>query len=115
MQYPIVRFLLAATLFAIPATVLPAQALSAPASSAVVTPLSDAGPRIPASVAPRFAEASDLAPALMQQRASRRDVAWMAVGGAALAVGLLIGGDAGTIIAVSGGVIGLVGLFRYLQ
>jgi hypothetical protein len=39
----------------------------------------------------------------------------MAVGGAGLAVGLLIGGDAGTIIASTGGIIGLIGLYRFLR
>jgi hypothetical protein len=39
----------------------------------------------------------------------------MVVGGAGLVVGSIVGGDAGTIIMVSGGVIGLVGLFRWLR
>ena len=39
----------------------------------------------------------------------------MAVGGAALLSGLIIGDDAGTVIAVSGAVIGLYGLYLYLQ
>ena len=43
------------------------------------------------------------------------NVALMAVGGAAVVLGLLIGGDGGTILALGGGVIGLVGLYRYLQ
>jgi len=45
----------------------------------------------------------------------RSNIAWMAVGGAALVVGLMIGGNGGTIIALTGGVVGLVGLFRYMQ
>jgi hypothetical protein len=44
-----------------------------------------------------------------------RNVAMMIVGGAALIVGAVVGGTPGTIIMVGGGVIGLVGLFRYLQ
>lgn len=43
------------------------------------------------------------------------NIAMMAVGGAALVVGLIIGGDGGLIIATTGGVIGLVGLYRYLK
>lgn len=43
------------------------------------------------------------------------NVAMMIVGGAALVVGSVIGGDAGTIMMVGGGVIGLVGLYRYLR
>lgn len=52
--------------------------------------------------------------ALLRQRASH-DVALMFVGGAGLIVGSIIGGDAGTVIMVGSGVIGLVGLYRYLQ
>lgn len=50
-----------------------------------------------------------------QQNASRRDVAWMVLGGATLIVGSIVGGDGGTIIMIVGGVIGLTGLWRYLQ
>jgi len=41
--------------------------------------------------------------------------AMMIVGGAALLVGAVIGGDAGTIIMVGGGVVGLYGLYKFLQ
>ena len=41
--------------------------------------------------------------------------AMMVVGGAALITGAIIGGQAGTIIMVGGAVIGLVGLYDYLQ
>ena len=43
------------------------------------------------------------------------NIAMMAVGGAALVVGTIMGGDSGIIIATTGGVIGLVGLFRWLR
>ena len=43
------------------------------------------------------------------------NVAMMGVGLPAIVVGSMVGGDGGTIIAISGGVIGLVGLFRYLR
>lgn len=43
------------------------------------------------------------------------NLALMGVGGAAVVIGLLIGGDGGTILALGGAVIGLVGLYRYLQ
>jgi hypothetical protein len=39
----------------------------------------------------------------------------MGVGAAAVGLGLIIGGDGGTIIAITGGVIGLVALYRYLR
>jgi hypothetical protein len=41
--------------------------------------------------------------------------AMMIVGGAALVVGAVIGHTAGTLIMVGGAVIGLVGLYQYLQ
>lgn len=41
--------------------------------------------------------------------------ALMVVGGAALIVGAVIGGDEGQIIMVGGAVIGLIGLWRWLQ
>jgi uncharacterized membrane protein YiaA len=44
-----------------------------------------------------------------------RNPAMMIVGGAALVVGAVIGGQAGTIVMVGGAVIGLVGLWNYLQ
>lgn len=43
------------------------------------------------------------------------NVAMMIVGGTALIVGLSVGGDGGQIIAISGAVIGLIGMFRYLR
>ncbi|HEV7991455.1 MAG TPA: hypothetical protein VGP25_06490 [Gemmatimonadaceae bacterium] len=42
-------------------------------------------------------------------------VALMVVGGAALLAGLIIGGGAGTAIAVGGAVVGLYGLYEFLQ
>ena len=43
------------------------------------------------------------------------NIAMMGAGGAGLVVGLLMGGDNGMIIATTGGVVGLVGLYRYLR
>ena len=57
--------------------------------------------------------APELAP--MKFGPTNRNVAWMIVGGAGLLVGAVIGGDPGTIVMVGGGVIGLIGLFRYLN
>ena len=39
----------------------------------------------------------------------------MAVGGAALLTGLIISGDAGKVIAIGGAIVGLYGLYEYLQ
>ena len=41
--------------------------------------------------------------------------ALMVVGGAAVLTGLIIGGDAGHAIAFGGAVVGLIGLYQYLQ
>jgi hypothetical protein len=39
----------------------------------------------------------------------------MGAGAAALIVGLVIGGDAGKVVAIGGGAMGIVGLYRYLR
>lgn len=54
-------------------------------------------------------------PVPFQRSRSSRSVAMMVVGGAALIVGSVVGGDSGTIIMVGGGVVGLIGLWNYLQ
>jgi hypothetical protein len=51
----------------------------------------------------------------LQDTMTDRDVSWMIVGGAALLVGSMVEGDAGTLLMVGGAVIGLTGLFRYLR
>jgi hypothetical protein len=43
------------------------------------------------------------------------NLALMGVGAAGIVVGLLVGGDGGTFIALTGAVIGLVGLYRYIR
>lgn len=64
----------------------------------------------------RWAPAGALDEVLPQDRINAGpNIAMMAVGGAALVVGLIIGGDGGLIIATTGGVVGLVGLWRYLK
>jgi hypothetical protein len=44
-----------------------------------------------------------------------RNVVWMIIGGGMLVGGAIIGDDVGTIVSVTGLVIGLVGLYRYLR
>lgn len=46
---------------------------------------------------------------------TRHNKAMMVVGVAGLLLGAVIGGEAGTIIMIGGGVIGLYGLYQYLQ
>jgi hypothetical protein len=60
-----------------------------------------------------------LAPALAAPAPRRetpgRNPAMMIVGGVALLVGAVVGGDSGTIIMVAGGALGLYGLWQYLK
>jgi hypothetical protein len=72
-----------------------------------------AGPRITRAGVTHIT--ADVAPEPFRRDATRRNTSWMIVGGVMLLVGVVIGGDAGTIVALTGGAIGLVGLFRYLQ
>jgi hypothetical protein len=97
-----------------------AQAISlapAPTSAAVAAPVAEptTGPTLAAaSVAVRHAESPVTEP--VQRRAGYgQPVALMVVGGAALLTGLIIGNDAGAAIAVGGAVVGLIGLYQYLQ
>ena len=55
------------------------------------------------------------APAAARNGSVGQPEALMIVGGAAILVGAVIGGDAGDIFMIGGAVVGLVGLYRYLQ
>lgn len=70
-----------------------------------------------AALNPRTASVADTAAIvlLLPQARQSENVALMIVGGAAMVVGAVIGGDAGTIVMIGGGVAGLIGLFRYLR
>jgi hypothetical protein len=89
-------------------TTQPAATQPAATSAAPVGPTMEA-----ASVAVRHAPVTDAAPA--RRAGYGQPVALMVVGGAAVLVGLIIGGGAGTAIAIGGAVAGLVGLYQYLQ
>ena len=52
---------------------------------------------------------------LMAATTRHQSRAMMIVGGAALIVGAIIGGTPGTIVMVGGGVVGLIGLYNYLE
>ena len=52
---------------------------------------------------------------LQRRRNVGRPVALMVVGGAAIIIGAVIGGDAGTLFMIGGAVAGLIGLYQYLQ
>lgn len=87
------------------------------AAAATTTNPAPVGPRVAPADFVRWAPASGLADAMPPQDRINKgpNIAMMAVGGAALVVGLIIGGDGGLIIATTGGVVGLVGLYRYLR
>jgi hypothetical protein len=96
------------------------QMLLVPTTASVDTARasSAAGPRIAPVGFTRHVAASPAAPARPIEDTSRgdnRNVAMMGVGAAAVGLGLIIGGQGGTIVALTGGVVGLVGLYRYLQ
>ena len=104
------------------ALVLAVVPMSARAQSLVAAPATtEAAVAAPAMVGPVQTQVgvsravSATAPMIAQQSASRRDVSWMVLGGATLIVGSIVGGDGGTIIMIVGAVIGLTGLWRYLQ
>ena len=44
-----------------------------------------------------------------------KPAALMIVGGAAILIGAVIGGDAGALFMIGGAVVGLIGLYQYLQ
>jgi len=79
-----------------------------------------AGPRVEltrtAMHAPAASAQHDAALAAAARRQGMgQPMALMIVGGAALLAGIIIGGDAGTLIAIGGLVAGLIGLYQYLQ
>ena len=78
-----------------------------------------AGPRVEltstAMRAPIASAHQDAAAAMATRKSMGQPVALMIVGGAALLAGVIIGGDAGTLIAIGGVVAGLIGLYQYLQ
>lgn len=96
-----------------------AQDLASPAPATATLPASSpatpAGPVLDnATVGVRhLSDATETEP--QPRRGSTPGTALMIVGGAAVLVGLVIGGGAGAAIAVAGAVIGLYGLYQYLQ
>lgn len=85
--------------------------IEAPAPQAMRGPMLD-GARVAVHMQESQALPSEMAAARMGLGQAR---ALMIVGGGALLAGAIIGGDAGAIIMVGGAVIGLVGLYEYLQ
>lgn len=122
------RFFALAALAALAANAAPAGAQSASQNDSTPTPALVAtssqpdsnadvrGPRLAAARVAAHTESAPIgAPPVIQNRSSNRNaVALMAVGGAALVVGAVIGDDAGTLVMLGGAVVGLYGLYLFL-
>lgn len=115
--------LLGVTTFGAPLGAQSAASLATPAPIPMPAPL--ATPAIPAgplqesvAVGVRAVSRAEepAAPAMAQRRGGlQNSQILMIIGGAALLTGLIIGDDAGTVLAVGGTIVGLVGLYQYLQ
>ena len=97
-----------------------AQSLALTPAPAVATPTLSISEPTPgptldaASVAVRHVESP--VPASPARHAGYgQPMAMMVVGGAAVLTGLIIGDSAGNAIAIGGAVVGLIGLYQYLQ
>lgn len=90
---------------AMPVAMLTAHAIPAPARV------------VPVGITRRQANALGLADPQGQGAhiGAGSNLALMGTGGAGVVVGLLVGGNGGTAIALGGGILGLVGLYRYLR
>ena len=105
-----------AALAAVPA-VAPTAAPTAPpvvvhAQPSLAPTLSNTAVGVRANVA--AAPAVPAVPAPFQGSVGRNP-AMMIVGGVGLIVGAIVGGDAGTIIMIGGGALGIYGLWQYLK
>jgi hypothetical protein len=95
-----------------------ASTVPTPIEVTATEPASVAGPRIAPVGVTRPVAANEPGPARPvydNRMAAGSNVAMMGAGAGAVVLGLLIGGEGGTMIAVGGGVIGLVGLYRYIH
>ena len=68
-----------------------------------------------ATLSPRFSSTTTQDANTMRKPARGSGVGLMILGGAALITGVIIGDKAGTIIAVGGAIVGLYGLYVYLD
>lgn len=90
-------------------------AASAQQSRVVPVTQSDAGPRADRTATAVHNTVTPSAAMLAQRKNLGQPIALMVVGGAAIIVGAVIGGDAGTIIMIGGLVALLVGLYQYVE
>ena len=96
--------------------------LAAPVAAPAVAPVSQpavqtpAGPTMDAAtVAVKNASSELKAPAPAPGKYYDQGTKLMIVGGAAILTGIVVGGDAGHAISIAGAVIGLYGLYKYLE
>jgi hypothetical protein len=115
--------------FALGATVLfvaPLHAqdasLAAPVSAPVVAPESQPAVQTPtgptmdaATIAVKNVSSELKAPAPAAGKYYDQGTKLMIVGGAAILTGIVVGGDAGHAISIVGAVVGLYGLYKYLE
>jgi hypothetical protein len=108
------------SIVAVPA---PAAGTQAPSLNGPPAPSVDAsaqttarGPRVTSARVASHATSAPIgaAPVIQNRPSNRNAVALMAVGGAALVVGAVIGDDAGTLVMLGGAVVGLYGLYLFL-
>jgi hypothetical protein len=97
------------------------SAVPAPASAVPSAVIIDRGPS--AAATPSWMNATVVSPTTAQMSVARaydsgrapQSTAMMIVGGASLIVGAVVGGNAGTVFMVGGGIVGLLGLWNYLR
>ena len=91
---------------------VPAPVADAPVAANLVVAT---GPSMDAAtLSPRVSSDAALSTHAMRRPSRGSGVGLMIFGGAALITGLIIGDDAGTVIAVGGALVGLYGLYVYL-
>jgi hypothetical protein len=95
------------------ASALATPVASAPASVSEPSPAS--GPSLEAAAVAVRRPAAELPAAPAPARGFDTGTKLMIFGGAAIITGIVIGGDAGHAISIGGAVVGLVGLWQYLQ
>jgi hypothetical protein len=94
------------------------QAESATPSPSVATSVALPGPRVAPAALVAVTRTTPYAAAPTPPSAGGDvgpNLALVGVGAAAVVVGLLIGGDGGSAVAIGGAVVGLVGLYRYMR
>lgn len=98
---------------------VPAEVTPVPAPPTTARPVARAMARADVAGIQRHEDATDThtidAAAASTGLHQGEGVALMVVGGAAMVGGLIVGGDAGTAIAIGGLAIGLVGLYQYVR